>query len=208
MINVDVKEEDSLKITQSNKILNCICACRKAHNGPITTIEELVSLVQDKKRHDKALHKSLNLEIRFRKLTFTYAKVTCPFFQQQKLNIDQKKEKKLENLISTQLDLQVKADMSYLETAITECSENFETEKVLDDDSLDKELQQLKEVIDNQDANVTCCPSNERFIIGLFTDGYYPGEVIKVQGEYIEADFLLHVSIAQMKKDSSLWKRP
>ena len=46
--------------------------------------------------------------------------------------------------------------MSDLETAITECAENFETEKVLDDDSLDKELQQLKEVTVNQDANVTC----------------------------------------------------
>ena len=99
--------------------------------------------------------------------------------------------------------------MSDLETTITECSKNAETEKVLDDDSLDRELQQLKEVTMNQDANLTCWPPNEReFIIGLFTDGYYPGEVIKVQGEYIEADFLVQVSIAQMKKDSSLWKRP
>ena len=70
--------------------------------------------------------------------------------------------------------------MSDLETAITERSENFETEKVLDDDSLDKELQQLKEVTVNQDANLTCWASNEGFVIGLFTDGYYPGEVIKV----------------------------
>ena len=46
--------------------------------------------------------------------------------------------------------------MSDLETAITECSENVETEKVLDDDSLDKALQQLKEVTIDQDANFTC----------------------------------------------------
>ena len=76
-------------------------------------------------------------------------------------------------------------------------------------DSLDKELQRLKEVTINQDANLTCWPPNEgEFIIGLFTDGYYPREVIKVQGEYIEVDFLVQVSIAQVKKDSSLWKRP
>ena len=93
MIDVDVNGEDSLKLTQSNKILNCISACRKAHNGPIPIIEELDSLVQDKKIHDKALHKSLNLEIRLHKLTFTHAKVICPLFQQQKLNIEQKKEK-------------------------------------------------------------------------------------------------------------------
>ena len=47
LIDVDVNEEDSIKLTQSNKILNCISACRKAHNGPITTIDELDSLVQD-----------------------------------------------------------------------------------------------------------------------------------------------------------------
>ena len=128
--------------------------------------------------------------------------------EQQKLNIEQKR-KNLESLISTQFDLPVKADMSNLETAITECSENVETEKALDDNSLDKELQQLKEVTIKQDVNLTCWPPNEgEFIIGLFTDGYYPGEVIIVQGEYIEADFLLQVLIAQMKKDSSLWKRP
>ena len=45
--------------------------------------------------------------------------------------------------------------MSDLETAITECSE--------------------------KDANLTCWPPNEgEFIIGLFTDGCCPGEVIKV----------------------------
>ena len=129
-------------------------------------------------------------------------------FQQQKLNIEQKRNN-LESLISTQLNLQVKVDMSDLETATTECSENVETEKVFDDDSLGKELQQLKEVTINQDANLTCWPPNEgEFIIGLFTDGYYPVEVIKVQSEYIEVDFLVQVSIAQMKKDSSLRKHP
>ena len=46
--------------------------------------------------------------------------------------------------------------MSDLETAITKCSKNVETEKVLDDDSLDKELQQLKEFTTDQDANFTC----------------------------------------------------
>ena len=103
LIDVDVNEDDSIKLTQSNKILNCVSACRKVHNGPITTIEELDSLVQDKKRHDMALHKSLNLEIRLHKLTFTHVKVTCPLFQQQKLDIEQKR-KNLESLISTQLD--------------------------------------------------------------------------------------------------------
>ena len=108
--------------------------------------------------------------------------------------------KNLESLISTQLDLQIKADMSDMETTITECSENFKTGKVLDDDSLDKELQQLKEVTINQDANLICWPPKEReFIIGLFTDGYYLGEVIKVQGEYIKADFLVPASIDGQK---------
>ena len=74
MIDVDDSEENSIKLTQSNKVLNYIYASRKAHNGPITTIEELDSLFQNKKIYDKALHKSLNLEIRLCKLTLTHSK--------------------------------------------------------------------------------------------------------------------------------------
>ena len=58
--------------------------------------------------------------------------------------------------------------MSELETAITECSENVETKKVVDGDNLEKQVQQLKEFTINEDANLTCWPPNEgEFIIGL-----------------------------------------
>ena len=81
MIDVDDSEENSIKLTQSNKVLNYIYASRKAHNGPITTIEELDSLFQNKKIYDKALHKSLNLEIRLCTLTLTNRWGTVGFWR-------------------------------------------------------------------------------------------------------------------------------
>ena len=95
----------------------------------MTTVVELNSLVQDSKRSEKELQKSLYLEIRLQKLTFTNVKMTCPLFRQQKLSIELKR-KNLKSLISTQLDLQVKADMNDLKVAITECSENVETDQL------------------------------------------------------------------------------
>ena len=41
-------------------------------------------------------------------------------------------------------------------------------------------------------------PTEGEYIVGLFTDSYYPGEVIKVEDDYVEADFLIQASIAQM----------
>ena len=81
MIDVDDSEENSIKLTQSKKVLNYIYASRKAHNGPITTIEELDSLFQNKKIYDKALHKSLNLEIRLCTLTLTNRWGTVGFWR-------------------------------------------------------------------------------------------------------------------------------
>ena len=66
---------------------------------------------------DKALHTSLNLKIRLRKLTFTQVKTSCPLFKQMKLSIDEK-VRNLESLIEVQLDMKTLADMENLEKAI------------------------------------------------------------------------------------------
>ena len=54
--------------------------------------------------------------------------------------------------------------------------------------------------------------SNEFFIgehvVGLFTDGYYPGEVIKIDEETLTIDFLAPVHLKQNYTDASLWKKP
>ena len=154
----------------------------------MTTVEELNSLVQDSKRSEKELHKSLNLEIRLQKVTFTIVKMTCPLFRQQKLSIELKR-KNLESLISTQLDLQVKADMNDLEVAITECSENVEKDQQPGEANhrIYHDHSQVEKDGACQASNQTSWPPTEgEYIVGLFTDSYYPGEVIKVEDDYVE----------------------
>ena len=172
----------------------------------MTTVEELNSLVQDSKRSEKGLHKSLNLEIRLRKLTFTNVKMTCPLFRQQKLSIELKR-KILESLISTQLDLQVKADMNDLEVAITECSENVETDQQPGEANhrIYHDHSQVEKDGACQVPNQTSWPPTEgEYIVGLFTDSYYPREVIKVEDDYVEAEFLIQASIAQIEGVKSM----
>ena len=84
------------------------------------TTEQLHKLVNERKCEEddhKELHKSLNLEIRFRKLSLTEVKNTCPLFRLKGLSVDQK-VKNLESLIYSQLDLNVLADMGDLESVI------------------------------------------------------------------------------------------
>ena len=68
---------------------------------------------------DKGLNKSLNLEIRLCKLSFTKVQSTCPLFKQQNIS-NEEKIKNLTSLIKTQLEM--KADMADLEMDIRENS--------------------------------------------------------------------------------------
>ena len=51
-------------------------------------------------------------------------------------------------------------------------------------------------------------PNLGEYVIALFTDGAFPGEVTLVDGDYLEADFFVKATIVQIKKRDSLWKRP
>ena len=46
------------------------------------------------------------------------------------------------------------------------------------------------------------------FVVGLFTDGYYPGEIMNIDDEYVTVDFLIPAVTKQNHDGSSLWKRP
>ena len=52
-------------------------------HGPFVDVNELHNLVQNKAIAEKDLHKSLNLELRFRKLMLTEVKAICPLFKQR-----------------------------------------------------------------------------------------------------------------------------
>jgi hypothetical protein len=84
-------------------------------NGPVTSVEELKALVNDRRNSEKDLYKSLNLEICLQRLTFTKVKTICPLFHQKGLTTGQK----IKNfLITTHLDMRVEASMDVLEEAI------------------------------------------------------------------------------------------
>ena len=59
----DIDEEDAAKLATSNKVINCVSACKKSHGGPFTAVEELNGLVEKWKRPEKSLHTFMDLEI-------------------------------------------------------------------------------------------------------------------------------------------------
>ena len=188
LLERNVEESDVVTITQKNRVLQCISSCKDKHNGPITTIEELDKLVKQFEGNEKLLKASLNAEIRLRKLTLTNVKLSCPLFRQIKLPLQEKIEN-LKILIESQLDMKVLADMNDLEDAIRGAEASTEMEKP------------MSSILPGS-INVG------EYVVGLFEDGFYPGEVLKIENGYVTADFLAPVILKQNVNDASLWKRP
>ena len=116
--------DDSAQLMQQNQIMTCIASYKDDHGGPVTSADDLKSLVQNWKGSEKNLHKSLNLEIRLCRLIFTNVKASCPLFRQKGLTIDQK-VKNIGSLLTIQLDMSVEATMDNLDEAVVECSVKF-----------------------------------------------------------------------------------
>ena len=134
-----------------------------------------------------------------RKLTLTKVKADCLLFKQMKLSIEEK-ERNLRSFIDSQLDFKTWADMSDLEAVIVGSS-NVEEQSNVEDEDADQQA--------NQDDVYSMWPPNEeRFIIGSFTDGIFPGEVIEDIGDTVRADFLGPATVLKMEKGKSLWQRP
>jgi len=154
LMATNIDEEDAAKLATSNKVIRCVSNCKKTHNGPLTTVEELNELVRNWKFSEKALHSTLDLEIRFRKFTFYKVKATCPLFKQRGLSVEQK-IKNLTTLIGSQLEFKVLADMDDLEKAINETASTEVTYEEMEtvqhevnghDDDNAKEINKVKEV--------------------------------------------------------------
>ena len=169
LIKSGIDKADAANICPSNKVIECVAKCKESHDGPIVTTDELHKMVSKKKDGDgegKDLHKALNLEIRFRKLTLTEVKTTCPLFKQKGLSVAQK-VKNLESLIESQLDFKVLADMDDLESAIDNAeqaqipNESFEKEETEQSVNLDKSAAKPGKSLDNP---LTTAPSTEHDI--------------------------------------------
>ena len=85
-----VTQEEADNLTQENKIIKVVGQCKESHNGPFTTTSELNNVVNNWEDTEQKLHYVLNLEIRFRKLSFTTVKNSCSLFRQRNMSIQEK----------------------------------------------------------------------------------------------------------------------
>ncbi len=74
---ITVSEQEAQQLTAENQLIKVVSKAKESHNGPLCLVEELHSLVDGWKGSEKALHTALNLEIRFRKLSFASVKSSC-----------------------------------------------------------------------------------------------------------------------------------
>ena len=234
LIKNGVDEVDANNICSENKVLKCITQCKTLHNGPFVDVNKLHNLVQNKSIAEKDLHKSLNLEIRFRKLTLTEVKSTCPLFKQRGLTIDEK-VKNLESLINSQLQFRALADMNDLEAAIAVTDEKRETENESQTETDEtthrkrkgKQRQPNKtkssetgagnipdivvsddiedETADQTEDEVNTDFKDDDFILALFEDGAYPGVVKSITEENVNIDIMRPVVI-KGQSNFALWK--
>ena len=187
------EKEKEASVNHHNKILSCIALCKAKHDGPLTTKKDLKKFIQKFEKEEKAFSTSLNLEIRLRKLTMDKVHPTYPLFRVKNLT-NKEKIQNLENLISSELDFKTMAEMEDLENAIK-----------------DKQAQNL--IIEKTETSTSFNDQENtfsvgEFVIGLFTDGFYPGEVVRLDENSVTVDFLQKTVLKQDKENLSLWKNP
>ena len=125
------------------------------------------------KNNEGFLNKSLNLEIRLFKLTFTKVKPSCPLFKQQNIGIMEKIQN-LKSLLASQFDLATTAEMSDLDIAIREGT------------NVEKISTTPQVPLQDESSNIKV----GEYHVGIFIDGFYPGEVVEIETDHITADFL------------------
>ena len=209
LIKAGVGNRDATNICSDNKLIKCVADCKKSHNGPIIDVDGLETLMKGLSSDEMTLHKALNLEIRFRKLSLTDVKDTCPLFRQRDLSIDEKK-RNLKTLISSQLNFCALASMEDLEVAITEYDVADEAQRK------ERTVQHLSTETD--DMMIPDSESGDKeepdddfkvdeFIIVLFEDGPYPGQILESKGDEIKTNFMVPL-IIKGETRFDLWKWP
>ena len=209
MIKAGVDDLDANNICSGNKLIKCVADCNKSHNRPIIEVDGLQTLTKDLLSDEMTLHKALNLEIRFRKLSLTNVKDTCPLFRQRGLSINEKK-RNLKTMISSQLNFCALASMEDLDVAITEYDVGDGAQRK------DRTVQHLSTETD--DMMIPDSESGDKeepdddfkvdeFIIVLFEDGPYPGQMLGSKGDKIKTNFMVPL-IIKGETRFDLWKWP
>ena len=121
------------------------------------------------------------------------------------------KQRNLESLISCQPDFAVLADMEHLENAIVATTREEElvqnSNQASDDVGEQQDTIQAEKIPHETTTSSHTLPLQPvEFVVGAFEDGPYPGEVQKVDSDFVNINFLVPVK----NKDGSktLWKWP
>ena len=215
-------DSDIAELTTTNSVQKAVKACKEHHNGPIVSEEELSDVVS-KTKDLKELHKILNLEIKYRKVSMLKVKASCPLFLQRKLSIEEKVKNIGLLMKSQELGMKALASMSDLAAAIHNRpeanSQNLEGSIVSESLAEDSNSQEPflesappKELVG--EVNTISLRLSERtnldvdeFVIGVFENGFFPGQIIEDKGKQVRAMFMTEV----FRKDSApktYWKWP
>ena len=187
-----------------NKIQRVASQCRNNHCRPLTSKEELAEMAE-KLVDPKKLSKLLDLEIRYRKFTMTNVKSDCPLFQQRYLSNKQKMENIVFLMDIHELGLKPFVTMDDLVTAINvneDVDENLDEKPVNENQKSNVESETPAAPVETSECDAqqvlfTRLSSNDNlqkdeFILGMFENGFYPGQMISDCGGKVDAIFMRH----------------
>ena len=144
-----------------NKIQRVVEQCRKSHNGPVTTEEELdevIRMLED----EESKRKAMIYEIRHRKFTLLSIKPSNPLFLQNKLSNEELEANLRMLLQKCGLNLVISVTMDDLESVILQ--EEISPHDVIDDTGLAGE--EASSNVDAEDTTDNDCGEEEYSSLG------------------------------------------
>ena len=170
LVDAGVTPAEIVAIESDNKVHRVVEFCRKNHNGPINSEEELDALVAT--LDEKKLKSALTHEIRYRKFTTLNIKDSNPLFKQRNLSNEEMATNLRLLLHKTDMALSSTVTMEDLEQVV----ENFD----------------CNEFLSENDASVHQHPFRVgEFIAVNFVGGYLIGEVVGyVDEENIKVNYM------------------
>ena len=170
LVDAGVTPAEIVSIESDNKVHRVVEYCRKNHNGPINSEEELDTLVAT--LNEEKLKSALTHEIRYRKFTTLNIKDSNPLFKQRNLSNEEMATNLRLLLHKTDLALSSTVTMEDLEEVV----ENFDGSTVLSEN--DNSVHQHEFRVGE-------------FVAVNFEEGYLIGEVVEsVDNETVRVNYM------------------
>lgn len=209
LLDAGVTPVEAIQMTTMNKVQRVVEQCRKSHNGPVSTVEEL-NEVLSKLTDEKLRRKAIVYEIRYRKFTVLNIKDSNPLFLQKNLSLE-KLESNLRLLIQKcGLTLASEVTIDDLERVVM----SSDSESCIDEISPGDSDEERSESDDEE----SCGNEQERPGIGPliwppalgdhvtvnFDSGFKIGEVLIVKGKKVKITFM-HPRSIEKSKPRQFW---